>query len=88
MTNMFKVFAAIREERGFQDLKYGSPETNPHSIGSWLLTIESELAEAKLACIKGGEGRDNVISEIVQIAALCVAALEQHGVEPIEGRTV
>ena len=82
------VFEAIQVERKFQDEKHGHPDANPHSIGSWLLTIEAELIEAKAACIKGGEGRDNVISEIIQIGALCVACLEQHGVESIKGRTV
>jgi hypothetical protein len=81
-------FRAIIEEREFQDRKHGHPDDNPHSIGAWLLTIEAELAEAKAAAIKGGEGRDNVINEIIQIAALCVACLEQHGTEPLEGRQV
>lgn len=81
-------FKAIIEERMFQDRKHGHPSDNPHSIGAWLMTIEAELAEAKAACIKGGEGRDNVINEIIQIAALCVACLEQHGVEEVEGRAV
>lgn len=79
---------AVVEEREFQDRKHGSPSENPHSVGSWLLTIRQELLEAEAAAVKGGEGRDNVISEITQIAALCVACLEQHGVEPITGRTV
>lgn len=79
---------AIVEEREFQDRKHGHPNENPHSIGAWLLTIRQELLEAEAAAVKGGQGRDNVISEIVQIAALCVACLEQHGTEPIEGRTV
>lgn len=88
MTKQLTVMAAIAREREFQDKKHGHPETNPHSIGAWLLVIEAELAEAKRACIKGGEGRDNAISEIVQIAATCVACLEQWGVNPIPGRTV
>lgn len=79
---------ALVEERRFQDQKHGHPDDQPHSIGAWLLTIERELEEAKEACVKGGKGRDNVISEITQIGALCMAALEQHGVLPIDGRTV
>lgn len=87
-TRLMEIMNAISEERKFQDKKYGHPSDNPHSIGAWLLTIEFELQEAKLACAKGGNGRDNVINEIIQIAALCVACLEQHGIDPIPGRTV
>ena len=79
---------AIAREREFQDRKHGHPNDNPHSVGAWLLCIEAELQEAKAACIKGGKGRDNVINEIVQVAALCVACLEQHGINPLPGRTV
>lgn len=83
-----KVLAAIITERKFQDEKHGHPVDNPHSIGAWLLIAEAELAEAKEAAIKGGTGRNNVISEIIQLAATCAACLEQHGVDPIEERTV
>lgn len=83
-----EVFTAVAEERVFQDAKHGHPDDNPHTIGAWILVLEAELAEAKLACIKGGEGRNNVISEIIQIAATAVACLEQHGTKPIPGRTV
>lgn len=82
------VMVAIGEERKFQDQKHGHPDDNPHSIGAWLLVIESELNEAKQAAIKGGDGRNNVINEIIQIAATCVACLEQHGVNPFHGRAV
>ena len=85
---LLAVMAAIARERKYQDEKHGHPSVNPHSIGAWLLIAEFELLEAKEACIKGGAGRDNVINEIVQLAATCVACLEQYGVNPIEGRTV
>lgn len=79
---------AILKERQFQDQKHGHPDENPHTIGAWILVLEAELAEAKAACIKGGVDRNNVISEIVQVAATAVACLEQWGTDPIEGRTV
>lgn len=72
------VYGAIDAERDFQFKKH---HQNRHSMGSWLLLIESELAEAKLAAVKGGTGRNSVRSELVQIAALCVAALEDHGLD-------
>lgn len=55
-----------------------------HELGEWLILIEKELDEAKDALVHGGgktvKGRDSIRSELVQIAAVCVAALEQHGV--------
>jgi hypothetical protein len=79
---------AIIIERKFQDQKHGTVDIAPHTVGAWILLIEDELREAKIAAIKGGTGRDNVIAEIVQVAALCVACLEQHGLEEVNGRAV
>lgn len=78
----------IREERIFQDQKHGSIEDNPHEAGTWVLLIEAELAEAKAALIKGGRGRDTWTNELIQVAALCCAAVEQHGFIDKEGRGV
>jgi len=56
-----------------------------HELGAWLIVIEKELDEAKDALVHGGsktlKGRNSIRSELAQIAAVCVAALEQHGVE-------
>jgi len=82
------VLVAFLKERQFQDEKHGTIKDKPHTLGEWLLIIEAELAEAKLALIKGGKGRDNVISEIVQIGACAMGALEEHGLEPIEKRAI
>lgn len=73
------VVQAVAEERMFQDEKHGSIQESPHEIGSWVLLIEAELNEVKSALIKGGFGRDSYRSELIQVAALCFAALEQHG---------
>lgn len=72
---------AIHDERQFQDQKFGPG--SQHTIGEWILIMESELAEAKVAIIKGGEGRNSVLMEIVQVAAVAVACLEQHGVKEV-----
>lgn len=77
--NFDTIIAAVREERAYQDGLHGSIQDAPHEMGTWILLIEAELNEAKLALIKGGEGRNALRSELVQVAALCVAALEQHG---------
>lgn len=72
---------AIANERVFQDDKWGTISEKPHSIPEWIMIAEAELAEAKLAVIKGGSGRNSVRSEIVQTLAVLHACLEQHGVE-------
>ncbi len=75
-------------EREFQDRKHGSIRLTPHTIGEWILIMESELAEAKVALIKGGKGRDSVLSEIVQVGAVALACIEQHGNGEIKGRAI
>lgn len=56
-----------------------------HELGTWLVILEKELEEAKTALVHGGskakQGRDTIRAELVQIAAVAVAALEQHGLQ-------
>lgn len=78
----------VAQERAYQDQKHGTIEACPHEAGTWILLIEAELAEAKAALIKGGRGRDTWTNELVQVAALCCAAIEQHGFVDKEGRGV
>lgn len=84
-TSAVEIIAAVAAERVHQISKHG---TDGHSIGSWLLIMEAELEEAKMAAIKPAKGRDNVINEIIQVIATGFACLEQHGVKPISGRQV
>lgn len=83
-----EVVKEVAIERLHQDRKHGPIETNPHTIGEWILIMEAELQEAKVALIKGGKGRDSVLHEILQTVATGFACLEQHGVGEIEGRSV
>lgn len=81
------IIDAILEERKHQDFKYGYPIPGQagHSLPGWLLVIRKELREAEDAATGHGRekatGRHTTRAELVQIAAVCVAALEQHGVE-------
>lgn len=79
-----EVIVALSQERVFQDSKHGSIHQEPHTPAGWMLLIEAELHEARNAVIKGGLGRDSWRHELVQVAALCIAALEQHGLQPPE----
>lgn len=77
----FIAIEAILLEREFQDKKFGPG--SQHTIGEWVIIMEAELAEAKLALIKGGTGRNSVLMEIVQVCAVGLACLEQHGVQEV-----
>lgn len=81
-----EVYHRVLEERAFQDSKYLPIEENPHDRGTWWLLIHAELEEARQALVKGGEGRNSFENELVQVAALCFAALEQHGLMGVEGK--
>lgn len=70
------IYPAIDRERDYQDRKWGD---KPHTVAEWLLIAEAELAEAKLAWVKGiGDG--DALLELLQVIAVVVACLEQHGV--------
>lgn len=78
---MDEVIAAIKSERAYQDNKWGTLDEHPQSIPGYLLIIRKELEEAENGWMKNVQGRDSALSEIVQIAAVCVAALQQYGFE-------
>ena len=73
------IFKTIAFERGQQDRKWGSIQENPHSWLEWLALMQMELGEAERAIMQnGGVG---VIDEVIQLGALAIAALEQHGLK-------
>lgn len=73
-----RVFCAVAEERNYQDAKWGSIADRPHTVGEWLLIMQGELEEACQAWRKGN-GDMAALAEIVQVAAVAVACMEQHG---------
>jgi hypothetical protein len=76
--NRAETFAAIDRERAWQEHKWGTIAEHPHTVGEWLLILQSELDEAKQGWVKGN-GDYDALRELVQVAAVAVAALEQHG---------
>jgi hypothetical protein len=76
-----EIFNKINQEREYQDRKWGNIDEHPHSIPGYLLIIRKELEEAEEGWMKNVPGRDSAMSEILQIAAVAVAAMEQHGFE-------
>jgi hypothetical protein len=73
------VFAVIVDERSHQDRKWGTVEEHPHEVGSWILIMESLLADARSAW-SGNRGDAGALDEIRKVCAVGVACMEQHGV--------
>jgi hypothetical protein len=78
MNSFEYVMALIRDEREYQDLKWGALSIKEQSVAGYLLILEFELIEAKRGWEKNLKGRDSALSEIKQIAAVAVACLQQH----------
>lgn len=76
--SMPEVFDAVSKERDRQDDKWGA--NKPQSLPGFLVILEQELNEAKLAWAKNVTGDHAPLNEIVQIAATAVACLEKYGV--------
>lgn len=74
-----EIYAAVQDERAYQDGKFGPLESRPRGVGDWLTVIRVEMREAEEAWAKGPEGPE-CLREILQVMAVCCACLEQHGV--------
>ena len=73
-----EVYRAIDLERQHQIEKYG--ENRAQSLPGFLLVAQAELDEAKEGWIKNRPGRSSPLAELLQVAAVCVAALEKYGI--------
>ena len=79
------VFCAISDERAYQDVKWGTIKDRPHNIAEWILIAEAELNEAKKAWTKECSDQ-RALEELLQTAAVLVAALEQYSVQTYSHR--
>ena len=75
---LLEVLEAVKREREYQDQKYGQLQGRAMSVGDWILVLEEEIAEARLAWVKGRS--EDALREILQVATVAVAAILQHGV--------
>lgn len=75
-----KAYQAIDTERAYQDTKYGTLDTRPLSLTRWEELIDEYLTKLT---DEGGHA-PNALKRVRQIAALCVACMEQHGAPPRE----
>lgn len=71
-----RIYVAIENEREYQNGKWGD---NPHEIPGWIMIMEEELREARQAWVEYGTSR-RALEEVLQVIAVGVACLEQHGV--------
>ena len=76
-----EVYKIVDTERTYQNSIWGAEK---HSPEEWLLYMESYLNEAKhmLARETRVVGKERIMTNIRKIAALGVAAMEQHDTPP------
>lgn len=79
MASQKDVFAAIADEREYQDHKWGTIEQHPHSVAEWVLVLEKKVNDAKREWVSGS-GNVGVLFEVLKVAGVAVACLEQHGI--------
>lgn len=71
-----EVYKAIDGERDYQDRKWGTLEQHPHHVAEWVGIVGYYCAKAMGAHLSN----DEKLHELRKVAAVAVAALEQHGV--------
>lgn len=71
------IYAAIDKERSYQDRKYGMIHQRNLPLAIYLEICRQELNESQSALADGD--KDNALLELLQVAAVAVAALEAHG---------
>lgn len=80
-----EVVAAIQVERTYQDGKWGPLDAqNGRDPGEWIATLQEEINEVDDADFRNNT--EDFILELVQVAAVAVAALQQLGPKDIEER--
>lgn len=73
------IYAFISEEREYQEKVHPPIADNPYSLERWIDIMYDELMEAKDSLLTGRPNPET-LSEILQVATVAVACLEQHGV--------
>lgn len=79
-----EVYRAIDGERAYQQLKWKHPVStgdNGHSLGEWFMYLDDYSMQAKhaLTRLPDEQGNQLALETLRKIAAMCVAAMEQHG---------
>jgi hypothetical protein len=81
LTARADVYRAIDSERAYQDRRWNHPDHGRHSIGEWLVYIDSYLSEAKQELTRQPDpfASADALETIRKIAGMCVACMEDHG---------
>ena len=80
MPSFNDVIDAVREERAYQDAKWGALHEREQSIPGFMLVLKKELEEAENGWIKNNTAfRSTALEELIQVAAVAIACLEKHG---------
>ena len=77
------VLQAIQDERDRQDAKWGSQRHLPPE--TWLTILVEEVGEVAESILE--HDPNNYVLELVQVAAVAVAALESHREQVEEARS-
>lgn len=72
------VFDAIGTERHYQELKWGTLQDHPQSVGAYLTLMRVHLADAEAAWARSS-GDVMALDRIRRVLAIGVACGEQHG---------
>lgn len=72
------IFDAITRERFYQDAKRGPAHDRNLSLGDWILIMQEELEEARKEFVRG-VGTKAALKEVLQVAAVGVACIENCG---------
>lgn len=72
------VYDDVKAERDRQDAKWGTVEQNPHSSHEWLGILDEEMYEAT---VEGETYGPNWRTELIHVAAVAIAAVEQYDME-------
>lgn len=74
------VYAVIDQERDYQDSRFGDGEgTGARSLDEFILYINASAGKLANSTVSYASSKDK-LHALRKIAALCVHAMEQHGV--------
>lgn len=74
-----EVFVSIETERIYQELKWGTLEEHPQSVGAYLTLMRVHLADAEAAWARSN-GNTAALDRLRRVLAIGVACGEQHGI--------
>jgi len=72
------VVVAVRDERRYQNRRWGTIEKHPHEVGGYLTIMRSLMTEADAGWSSSG-GDYAALDAIRKVVAVGIACMEQHG---------